>query len=335
VRTTVDPGGSSLPIARTGHGFDDDGAVACVARARAVVAERGALPLPGHGRTIERWGVLADVARDDLSVARIVEGHADAVAILDELEAPVPSGLLGVWAARPQDVRASGCEGGWILEGRKPYCSGADLLDVALVTATSDLGPSIFSVATADLDVVAGTWSPFGMAATRSATMRFDCVALGEAAEVGGPGRYVGRPGFGHGGCGVAACWWGGAARLLAHVSAALGDDDLSVAAYGRAAAGLDHAGRLLRDAAEAIDASPDDVELALGLAAATRNAAADAAHEVLGLAARHLGTSVLGHDAAVAARIADLTTYLTQHKPGAAVDLGRWHRARPPSSLC
>lgn len=335
MRTTVDAGGSSLPITPSGETFPDDGAVACVARARALVGELGPLPVPGRGRTIERWAALAGVARDDLSVARLVEGHVDAIAILDELDAPAPSGLLGVWAAQPRGVRASGCEGGWILEGRKPYCSGADLLDAALVTATSDLGASLFAVATDDLDVVVGTWSPFGMAATRSATMRFDCVALGDGAEVGGPGAYVARPGFGHGGCGVAACWWGGAARLLDDVSAALGDDDVPLAAYGRAAAGLDHAGRLLRDAAVAIDASPHDVELALGLAVATRTAAADAAHEVLDLAARHLGTSVLGHDLAVAARIADLTTYLTQHKADAAVALGRWHRSNPTVPLC
>ena len=122
MRTTADTGGSSLPTPTAGSPFEGDGAAACVARARRVVDDLGPLPLPGRGRTIERWRALADVARDDLSVARIVEGHADAVAILDELGAAARTGLLGVWAAHPQGVTASGCEGGWILEGRKPYC---------------------------------------------------------------------------------------------------------------------------------------------------------------------------------------------------------------------
>ena len=51
----------------------------------------------------ERWARLADLAAEDLSLARLGEGHADAVAILAELDgpAPGPGSRWGVWAASP------------------------------------------------------------------------------------------------------------------------------------------------------------------------------------------------------------------------------------------
>ena len=42
------------------------------------------LPLPGNGQTDARWAALARLGRRDLCLARLAEGHADAVAILAE-----------------------------------------------------------------------------------------------------------------------------------------------------------------------------------------------------------------------------------------------------------
>ncbi len=49
-------------------------------------AQRGELdlPLPGSGQTAARWAALARLGRRDLCLARLAEGHADAVAILAE-----------------------------------------------------------------------------------------------------------------------------------------------------------------------------------------------------------------------------------------------------------
>ena len=58
--------------------------------ARAVESGRLNLPLPGGGRTRERWAVLAQLAEEDLSLARLAEGHTDALAILAELGALPP-----------------------------------------------------------------------------------------------------------------------------------------------------------------------------------------------------------------------------------------------------
>ena len=56
----------------------------------AVESGRLDLPLPGSGRTWERWLAFADLAGEDLSLARLGEGHADAVAILAEVAGTAP-----------------------------------------------------------------------------------------------------------------------------------------------------------------------------------------------------------------------------------------------------
>ena len=94
------------------------GAAIAAAFAEAVGSGRLNLPRPGGGRTRERWAVLADLAEEDLSLARLAEGHADALAILAELgvlAAPPAGSRWGVWAAQPPGPRlmAIRTDGGW------------------------------------------------------------------------------------------------------------------------------------------------------------------------------------------------------------------------------
>src|SRR5690606_10261058 len=59
------------------------------------------LPLPGCGSTLGRWRALAAIGAEDLALAKVLEAHHDARAILAELGAPPPvrGVLLAVWAA--------------------------------------------------------------------------------------------------------------------------------------------------------------------------------------------------------------------------------------------
>src|SRR6478735_5008489 len=59
------------------------------------------LPAPGRGRTVRLWEALATLGAVDLTVARVVEPHLDALAILDETR----GGTWGVWAAEGPDAR--------------------------------------------------------------------------------------------------------------------------------------------------------------------------------------------------------------------------------------
>ena len=245
---------------------EDDGAEGLVAAARQAVVAARPVPLPGSGATARRWQVLADLGRQDLALVRIVEGHLDAEAILHELGS-LPAGpdeLLAVWAARPEELRATRVDGGWRLDGAKPFCSGADLVDRALVTAAAADGPRLLLVEAGAASRCPGSWQPLGMRATRTETMVFDGALVPAAAAIGAPGAYVDRPGFGQGGCGVAACWWGGAQGLLDDLRRALQgrEDDLRLDAYARAALAVRGAALALRDAAARIDDAPRDVAL-------------------------------------------------------------------------
>jgi alkylation response protein AidB-like acyl-CoA dehydrogenase len=285
----------------------------------AVESGRLDLPLPGSGRTRERWAAFADLAGEDLSVARLAEGHADAVAILAELDGPPlpPGSRWGVWAAHPPGPKLEAWHGtdGWRLSGTKRYCSGARVCTHALVTAAAPDGMRLFAVAAGDLTPVPGTWPATGMAGSDTLDVDFGDVP---ALPVGLPGGYVERPGFSHGGAGVAACWYGGARAVGRTLLAEAGRRDVGPHALAHLGA-VDIALRTVRmaldTAADEIDADPADLKGAGRLRALRVRALADtAAGDVMDRVGRALGAGPLCLDEAHSRRVADLTVYIRQH---------------------
>ena len=61
--------------------------------------------LPASGATADRWALMATVAAQDLTVARVLEPHLDAVAILAEDGQEAVSSSWGVWAAEGAEPR--------------------------------------------------------------------------------------------------------------------------------------------------------------------------------------------------------------------------------------
>jgi alkylation response protein AidB-like acyl-CoA dehydrogenase len=289
------------------------------------------LPLPGGGRTWERLRGLADVAAGDLSLARLAEGHADALAIADEARIPAPDGHLGVWAADPPDGRLQATRGGsaWALHGRKRWCSGAELLDAALVTAHSEDGYRLFTVRLDQPGVSVSTadWRAVGMRDSVTADVEFDGVRIDAGAQVGGPGWYLERQGFWAGGIGVAACWYGGARGGRERLAAKLQegrDDPHALAELGAAGALCDAMRAQLHHAAHQLDAGVAGESLQL-LAWTVRSGIERLCREVLPHLERGLGAGTLTRDPAAARRVADLPVYLRQHHGGRDLEgLGR-----------
>jgi len=290
------------------------------ARLVAEVAAGGLdLPLPGGGDTWSRWERLRDLAGEDLSLARLAEGHTDALAILAELGGPAagPGDVWGVWAAHPPGATLTAREtgGGWRLYGAKPFCSGAGVCTHALVSADVAEGQrGLFAVGTSGATTLQGTWAAAGMEASATLTVRFD----GAPAEpVGGPGDYLRRPGFHHGGAGVAACWYGGAlsvARPLADRAARQGADPHLLSAFGAVDRDMYVAESVLRRAAREIDAHPRDGDRAALLTARVRAVVAGACAAALHRAEEALGAGPLAGDPVYARATADLAVYLRQY---------------------
>jgi alkylation response protein AidB-like acyl-CoA dehydrogenase len=299
---------------------------------RASVDALDVMPFPGSGSTAARWSTLVDLGANDLARARLAEGHLDAQAILAELGArrPLPGLAWGVWAAEPTRLQAEPRAGGWHLSGEKGWCSGAHGLDRALVTATAPDGPRLFVVDPEQLEPVAGSWPAIGMAATASLTMRFD-TSVDAHAAVGGPGAYVERPGFWHGGAGVATVWFGGALGVAERLRVAVnaGDDRLVDAAFGRVRSRLEAAAALIGRSASEIDARPLDVDAARQRAMRLRLVVEDVARSTIAEATTALGAGPLAHEPDHARRVVDLELYLRQLKPAAAAaDFGASHAA-------
>jgi alkylation response protein AidB-like acyl-CoA dehydrogenase len=291
------------------------------ARAFAAAVESGRLdlPLPGAGATRERWAAFADLAGEDLSLARLCEGHADAVAILAELggPGPEPGSRWGVWAANPPgpNVTANRGADGWLLEGTKQYCSGARICTHALVTASADDGARLFAVDTELLEPDVDSWPAIGMAGSDTLNVGFSRVP---AVPVGPPGGYTDRPGFSHGGVGVAACWYGGARAVARTLLCAASKRDIgphALAHLGSVDLGLRTVRAALDQAADEIDADPGDLRREGPLRTLRARALTEAvAADVLTRTGRALGAGPLGHDEAHSRAVADLTVYLRQH---------------------
>ena len=295
---------------------------------RLVVAGLAELPAPGQGRTLARWQALADVAAHDLSLAKLFEGHTDALAILRELgdDAPVPAGSTwGMWAAEPPDAKVSfQRQGGGHhvrLQGRKSWCSGASTVSNGLLTAwaADGCGPFLVKVAMdqSGVRVIDKAWRAVGMAGSASVDVEFDAA---QGTLLGGARDYLSRPGFWHGGAGIAACWYGGALALAHHLKAAAADsggtgkrpgDLLRQAALGKVDLALRQTAALLRDAARWIDEHPRDDACALALR--VRLSAEASAGRVLDEVGRALGAGPFCRDAQFARMAADLPVFVRQ----------------------
>ncbi|WP_295998477.1 acyl-CoA dehydrogenase family protein, partial [Rugamonas sp.] len=234
-------------------------------------------PLPGAwpGATLERWRWLAMVAGHDLSLLKLYEGHTDALAILAELDGPPPppGSSWGVWCAEPPDAQLAlrrGHDGRPRLAGRKAWCSGAAGLSHALVSCRDDDGRRCLAAVALQqpgVHITAEGWHAVGMAGSGSVDVEFNDAP---AQPVGAPGAYLTRPGFWHGGAGIAACWYGAARALADHLRLQL-RHDATQAAHGAGRVADPHrlahmgqvdvalvgAAALLRASAAAIDAAP------------------------------------------------------------------------------
>ena len=329
--------------ARTPWSFDEWGDDSVVGLAHAV-----AVDVTGHGslalgqRLDDRAGsmgtdtwallsALATLGSVDLTTARVVEPHWDALAILAQGAATPPQGSTwGVYAAAPPGTRLEarrGEDGAWRLSGTKPWCSLADRVSHALVTAdvvaevdvvdqSQPQPPGLFAVdlRRPGVSVDPGAWTPRGLQDVVTSTVTFDDVP---ATAVGEPGWYLDRPGFAWGGIGVAAVWFGGTAAvagLLWDAARTRPPDQVALMHLGACDVILHATLLALREAAGAIDSGRADGAPGRLLASRVRAQAAACAEQVLSTVGHALGPGPLAMDAEHATRVADLTLYIRQH---------------------
>lgn len=179
------------------------------------------LPSPGGGRTSVRHRRIFDAGREDLSLAKLAEAHWDAVAILRESgREPVEGAKYAVWASEIPGRAMEFAEGR--LTGIKEFCSGAGLVNRALISAGALLLEVDLTAHPEQIQTDSTGWQTEAFRATQTSALTF---VNYPATIVGENSWYVERPGFWQGACGPAAAWAGGAAGLLDYAMTAKRDD--------------------------------------------------------------------------------------------------------------
>jgi alkylation response protein AidB-like acyl-CoA dehydrogenase len=277
------------------------------------------IPLPGAGDTATRHRLLFEIGRKDLSLARLVEAHWDAVAILRESgNEPKTDCLYGVWTSERPGQALTFEQDGYTLriDGKKMFCSGAGLVDRALVTVDGlqpqlvdvDLRGNAHALRFDDSD-----WKTSAFQETHTSTVAFQDVRVSSEDLIGAPGWYLQRPGFWHGACGPAACWAGGAAGLVDYAKEQSREDPHTLAHLGAMHASIWALRSFLDTAGHEIDDAPADRENAITLALTVRHLTEQACTEVLRRLARAYGPYPMAMNEKITRRYQELDLYLRQ----------------------
>lgn len=277
--------------------------------------------------------VLHALGRASLPVGRLYEGHVNAVQLVTLYGSPslrhrmaetvAGHGLLGVWGADScPPVTVEKTDDGYRLSGAKSFCSGLGIVQLAVITATTDAGPRLFAVDVRDAARAApDSWSMSGMRATVSGDFDFTGMVLPADAAVGGPGDYYLEPWFLGGMYRMCAVQAGGIEALLmalvAHVRQRRHDGDpIQQFRIGQIAVEVATARAVTENLAAAIAQGRDPAAIARQ-AVLARDAVETCAARALAMAERSGGTSAHREGSDLDRIRRDLGLYLRQ----AAVD--------------
>lgn len=178
------------------------------------------LPAPGAapGATLQRWRALSALGAQDLAACKLAEAHWDALTILQDLEVSLPqqARIWSVWAAENPGsaLRLQPGAAGDVLVGSKSWCSGADITTHALLTCEDAQGQpclAMVDMRAPGIAIESQDWQALGMRNVQTPRLRF---AHTPARLLGARSVYLQRPGFWHGGAGIAACWYGAACEI-------------------------------------------------------------------------------------------------------------------------
>ena len=289
--------------------------------------------------------LLSIVGWGDLSLARLYEGHINALLLIQQFGDPdhieqatvdAKRGLIfGVWNTEGSNgLRLEKNGKGLCLQGGKTFASGAGSIERPLVTARDEAGGwqlLLLAMERTPSSVDRGSWKTFGMRGSQSFAIDLSGAMIEPHQLVGSAGDYYQQPWFSGGALRFCAAQLGGAAALLdlartELVARGRSDDPLQRERIGRLSAALGAGFAMLNSAAHQADrsqfsggASGDD-ERFLASVGLTRMTVERICLEVIEVIEQSLGASslMITHPAG---RIgADLRLYLRQPAPDAVL---------------
>ena len=319
-----------------------------------LAVEHGGLDLNGvkTGATQPLLQLLKTVGRGNLAAGRIFEGHVNALLLIalyatreqtKVFANDARTGkIFGVWNTEAADgVKIFPCgKDRFRLAGAKTFASGTDFVTRPFVNCAFPDGgwqmcivPMEKSVTTTD----ESWWRPLGMRATRSFKVDFTNVELASQDLVGAPGDYYRQPWFSGGAIRFAAVQLGGAEALFEETRQYLRklgrtDDSFQRTRLGEMAIRIESGNLWLNGAADAFDTylqsakTSADAERVLAYTNMMRTAIESICTDLIALCQKCVGARGLMRPHLFERVIRDLSIYLRQPAPDAALaDAGRF----------
>ncbi|AGY60606.1 acyl-CoA dehydrogenase family protein [Gloeobacter kilaueensis] len=313
----------------------------------ALPCDRGGL---GFGIEVGRSWPLLELLRQigygNLAVGRIYEGHLNAVQLVGLFGSPAQirtcatdirehQRLHGVWNTESVDgVKLLPlADGRYRLEGAKTFASGAGYIERPIVgAALPDGGWQMVIVPMEMVRTRTDTswWQPLGMRASASFRVDFSGVELTDAALLGQPGDYYAQPWLTAGVSRFAAVQLGGAEALLDCARSHLrergwGGDPYQRERMAKAAIACEGGRLWLQGSAAQLDRflageGEAEGESLVAYANMVRTAIEGHCLEVMRLVEKSLGARCLIRPHPVERLVRDLTIYLRQPAPDAAL---------------
>ena len=311
-------------------------------------------PLPEHlggtglgnpDQTAELLSTLRHIGRGNLAVGRLYEGHVNALQLLQRFGEPAQVArwaadaraghLFGVWntEAQPGLQLLPLANGRYRLQGRKTFASGAGSVSRPLCTAALPDGGWQMLIIPADELVPQynpAFWQPLGMRASASFEVDFTGLEIDAACLLGQPGDYYRQPWFSGGAIRFAAVQLGGAEALFDETRHFLQKLHRTNDPYQRHRLGemsmLVASGQHWLQAAAVQTAAHTDADTTVAHANLVRSAIEALCLQLLPLAERCVGARGLLRPEPFERLHRDLTHYLRQPAPDAALaDAGRY----------
>ncbi len=284
--------------------------------------------------TIEAFDALRALGRANLSVARLFEGHMNAIKLVvlygseEELEqvaaAIAGEALFGVWGANDRtspvtcERRGRNGSSGLQLSGAKIFASGLGLVTHAVVTCSLNGKEQLLLVPSEEIERAdMSAWTMSGMRATQSGRYDLTGLILFEGSMLGKAGDYAREPYFEGGIWRYCAAHLGGAEHLYEEMRDTLIErerarDPHQQRRIAEAAIAIETARLWLRRAATEIEADNASAQKAT-LALLAREVTYDACRSVIALSESALGLAAHQEGTPIERIRRDLSVFLCQ----------------------
>lgn len=295
--------------------------------------------------------ILKYIGSGNLVMGRVLEGHMNAQILINQFgtddqieyfaQQAFAGKLFGVWNTQANDgtVLSLQKDGSHFLDGTKTFATGTDYVSFPIVTAKlADDSWQMFAVPIDKVNAKsdASWWQPLGMRASRSFKMTFENTPIPAENLVGEPDQYYEQPGFSGGAVRFAAVQLGAAEMLLTETRNYLQnlkrtDDPYQKMRLGQMSIAVESGNQWLLGAAKQMDdymnePLPENSERFLAYANMMRTAIEQICVDVMALCQKSVGARGLNKPHHFERIIRDLSTYLRQPAPDAALaDVGRY----------